>query len=225
MLLEAIPSLRNLVALSLPNSVDVNINQSMADDLNLLLKKLKHIRRVDLSYCDLHGCLGMVLDGLRQPLEYLNLKDCRITEEDLDQLVNWRPVAGLREINLSCNNLKFLGHAVISLLEKTPNIACMSISFCSFSVHCQVLIARACKECGRLKVLCMQGYTPLPQNDILEILHITAQIRSVQKVVLFPESYGFPGNNELEREMNKYHTMRFSYRYLKMRGRQDVELE
>ena len=71
----------------------------------------------------------------------------------------------------------------------------------------------------------MQGYTPLPQNDILELLHITAQIRSIQKVVLFPESYGFPGNNELEREMNKYHTMRFSYRYLKMRGRQDVELE
>ena len=145
-------TLRNLVALSLPNSVDVNINQAMVEDLNLLLKKLKHIRRVDLSYCDLHSNLGAVLDGLRQPLEYLNLKDCRITEEDLYQLVNWRPVAGLREVNLSCNNLKFLGQAVISLLEKTPNITCISVSFCSLSVHCQVLIARACKECSRLKV-------------------------------------------------------------------------
>ena len=81
-------------------------------------------------------------------------------------------------------------------------------------------LSRSC-----FQVLCMQGYTPLPQNDILEILHITAQIRSIQKVVIFPESYGFPGNNELEREMNKYHTMRFSYRYLKMRSREDVELE
>ena len=152
LLLDIVPDMRNLVALSLPNSVDVNINQSMIGDLNELLKKLKHLRRIDLSYCDLHGSLGMILDGLRQPLEYLNLKDCRLTEHDLYQLVNWRPVAALREVNLSCNNLKFLGNAVLCLLEKMPNIACVSVSYCSLSVHCQVLIARACKECSRLKV-------------------------------------------------------------------------
>jgi len=89
----------------------------------------------------------------------------------------------------------------------------------------QVLIARECKECSFLKVLCLQGYTPAPPDDILQLLHICSQIRTLQKAVLFPETYAFPGNVEAEREANKYHTLRFSYRYLDMRGRLDIVLE
>jgi len=47
----------------------------------------------------------------------------------------------------------------------------------------------------------------------------------LQKAVLFPESYAFPGNIEQEREINKYQTMAFSYRYLELRGRPDIHLE
>jgi len=89
----------------------------------------------------------------------------------------------------------------------------------------QVLIARECKECSFLKVLCLQGYTPPPHDDILQLLHICSQIRTLQKAVLFPETYAFPGNVEEEREANKYHTLRFSYRYLDLRGRPDIMLE
>ena len=89
----------------------------------------------------------------------------------------------------------------------------------------QVLIARQCKECSSLKVLCLQGYTPAPNDDIVQLLHICSQIRTLQKAVLFPESYAFPGNVEAERDANKLHTLRFSYRYLELRGRPDVMLE
>lgn len=88
-----------------------------------------------------------------------------------------------------------------------------------------MLLARECKECSRLKVLCAQSYTPPEHDDLMRLLNICVQISTLQKVVLFPESYAFPGNVERERELNKLHTMRFSYRYLGMRGRLDLQLE
>lgn len=94
-----------------------------------------------------------------------------------------------------------------------------------FYLILQVLIARECKECSRLKVLCMQGYTPPPRDDILELLLICSQIRTLQKAILFPEAYAFPGNIEQEREMNKYQTMALSYRFMEMKGRFDIQLE
>ena len=52
--------------------------------------------------------LGVVLDSLRQRLVYVNLKDSRLTEDDLFFLASWRTLAGLRELNLSCNDLQHL---------------------------------------------------------------------------------------------------------------------
>ena len=87
------------------------------------------------------------------------------------------------------------------------------------------MLARECKECSSLKVLCLQGYTPAPHEDTLQLLHIISQILTLQKAVLFPESYAFPGNVEAEREANKLQTLRFSYRYLELRARPDIMLE
>ena len=71
----------------------------------------------------------------------------------------------------------------------------------------------------------MQGYTPLPQNDTLDVLRVCVQMPRLQKVILFPEVYAFPGNNDAERQVHKVHMMRSSYRYLEMRSRPDIELE
>ena len=87
------------------------------------------------------------------------------------------------------------------------------------------MLARECKECSRLKVLCLQSYTPPPYDDVIELLSICSQIRTLQKAVVFPESYAFPGNIEHERELNKQHTMRISHRYLDLLGRRDLMLE
>jgi len=86
----------------------------------------------------LQGRLSIVLGGLTQRLVYLNLKDCRLTEDDLFFLISFRPLAGLREFNLSCNNLQQCDRVVIAALEKMPHITCLSVSFCSLSVESQV---------------------------------------------------------------------------------------
>lgn len=224
-LMETVRSLRNLTVLSLPDCIDVGASQTVAADLNACLKALPVLRRLNLSYCNVRNRLGVVLDSVRQRLVYVNLKDSRLTEDDLFFLASWRTLAGLRELNLSCNDLQHLDQVVIAMLERMPHITCLSISFCSLSVSSQVLIARECKECSFLKVLCLQGYTPAPHDDMVQLLHICSQIPSLQKAVLFPESYAFPGNVEEEREANKYHTLRFSYRYLELRGRPDIMLE
>ena len=71
----------------------------------------------------------------------------------------------------------------------------------------------------------MQGFVPLPEGDVLELLRTFSQIKSLQKVVLFPEIYAFPGVDEYERTENKYQLLKMAYIFLEMKERFDVELE
>ena len=73
-LLQFLAKLHRLVALSLPNSVDIKYNQQMASSFNKLLRKLPNVSRLNFSYCNLRGRLSTLLGGLRQNIEYLNLK-------------------------------------------------------------------------------------------------------------------------------------------------------
>ena len=105
------------------------------------VKALPLLRRLNLSYCNLRDRLSVVLDAVRQQrLVYMNLKDTRLNEDDLFFLAAWRTLAGLRELNLSCNDLQHLDQVVIAMLERMPHITCLSISFCSLSVGSQVSI-------------------------------------------------------------------------------------
>jgi len=224
-LLDSLTCLRNLTMLSLPDCVNVRVNETIACQLNEVLFSLKHLQRLNFSYCNIKGQLHELLGGLKQRLIYLNLKDCRLTEDDVMFLVTWRPLCGLRELNLSCNNLQFCDELIRDALQRMTHITCLSVSFCSLGIESQVMLARACKECSRLKILCIQGYTPPTAEGLQQLLNISAQIRTLQKAVFFPESYAFPGNVEQEREINKFQTLAFSYRYLEQRGRPDIRLE
>ena len=224
-LVQLLSRLRALTALALPGSIDIKTNQQMASSLNKLLRKLPQLRRLDLSYCNLRGRLSTLLGGLRQGIEYLKLTDCRLDDDDVSFLQLWKPTAGLRELNLSCNNLQNMAGLLVRIVQRAQSLTCLSVAHCLLNTHGQVLVARHCRQCVGMKVLCLTGYTPLPQNDSLELLSCLAQIQSLQKAVVFPAVYGFPGTNERERAMNRYHTFRFSYRYLAMRGRPDIELD
>ena len=72
------------------------------------LQALPLLRRLNLSYCNVRHRLGVVLDAVRQRLVYVNLKDSRLSEDDLFFLAGWRTLASLRELNLSCNDLQHL---------------------------------------------------------------------------------------------------------------------
>jgi hypothetical protein len=214
--MHTVSTFKHLVALSLQSSVDIKNNQQMPSSINKLLRKLKYIQRLNFSYCNLVGRLSTILGGLNHAFSYVNLKDCRLDEEDLSFLSRWKGIKHVQELNLSCNNLSTFGDMVIHMIRSMRKITCFSVSHCQLSTHSLALILREFKQCPHTKVLCIHGYTPLPQDGTLELLSLCAQIRTLQKAILFPESYGFPGNNEREREMNRYHMYRFSYRYLKM---------
>ena len=205
--------------------MDVQANPSMASTLNTVLCKLKHLQRLDFSYCNLRDQLEQLLRGMRQRLSYLNLMDCRLSAEDLFFLVGWRPLGSLKELNLSCNMLQQCEQSILCLLERCSHLTCLSLRNCQLSVHSLVLIVRHCKECSFLKVLCVQSYTPLSREDTLELLSIAAQIRSLQKVLVYPDVYAFPGNNEGERRLNRSDMSRFCYRYLAIRGRLGLRME
>lgn len=221
---DGLALLENLTALSLPNALDVQLNDKTMSVLNKTLCKLKHLERLDLSYCNLHGHLENLLVGMRQRIAYLCLMDCRLNADDMFFLVHWRPLSSLKEINLSSNCLTMYDQVIIAMLERMGKLVCFSVRNCQLSVHALVLIARECKECSYLKVLHLQGYTPLSKEDTLELLSITSQIRSLQKVRVFPDVYAFPGSNETERRLNKYHMAQFCYRYLTIKGRPDIRL-
>ena len=219
--------MRFLVTLSLPNCLDCNVNQDMPRKLNAVLNKLRFIQRLSLSYCNLKNQLAILLANCRQNLTYLNLKDARLSHKDIGFLMRSRCVFHLRELNLSCNDFRHLEMPYLQqLFRRMPQTTCLSLTHCQLSTHQQVLIARECnKSLNQLKVLSIHGYTPLSSNDYMELLKLCAKIPTLQKAIVFPKAYGFPGDNQRDREINRLATLRICYRYLTMRGREDIELE
>lgn len=224
-LVGGLRSLCNLVAFSLPNSLDCKVNEDMIKDLNVALKDMKHLQRLNFAYCNLQENIFKLLSGIKQRVYYLNLKDVRLVEEDIYFLLHWRPLYNIRELNLNCNNLSGMHGHVVAMMERMSRITCLGLSYCQLNTHAAVVIMRAAKECSRIKVLTLQNYVPLPLTDVLEILHICTQISTLQKIILFPEVYAYPGHTEQERQMNLIHMYRSSKRYLAMKSRDDLELE
>lgn len=197
----------------------------MPEALGDVLKELRSLHRLSMAHCNLQGHLEVLMGKLTQRFTYLNLRDCRLTEDDLFFLVQWWPLMALRELNLSCNNLGLMDTVVVALLERMPLLTCFSVSNCMLSLPSQNILAGVFLECSRLKVICMQSYVPLPLDDILELLSVLIKLPKLQKLLLLPGAYAFPGNTQYDREENKIHMLLASYRYLELQGRGDIELE
>ena len=75
-----------------------------------------HLFQLSLSSCTLRDCLESLLQPLKGPLLYLNLRDCRLSSTDLRTLLSWQGLTTLRELNLSRNSLGALSSLVSSIL-------------------------------------------------------------------------------------------------------------
>ncbi|VDM00997.1 unnamed protein product, partial [Schistocephalus solidus] len=108
--------------------------------LNRALISLRHLQRLGLARCYLGGQLHILLGGLSQPLEYLNIQDCSLTADDVDYLVfNWRPLPCLYELNLARNNLASVPQLTMAQLfwrtcfSQTGRLACLSLAYTCMS--------------------------------------------------------------------------------------------
>ncbi|CAL8101626.1 unnamed protein product [Calicophoron daubneyi] len=108
--------------------------------LNRALISLRYLQRLGLARCHLTGQLKILLNGLSQPLEYLNLSDCCLAPEDINFLVlQWRPLRGLYELNLSRNNLSKVPELTLKELVQTVclkppgQLVCLSIAYTCLS--------------------------------------------------------------------------------------------
>ena len=224
-LLEALLLMSNIEALSLPNTVHVNVHTNAAYELNQVLQQLHGLRKLNFWSSNLRDNLDLLLNDLDLPVIYLNLRDCRLSKSDMEFLLQWGPLSGLRELNLSRNNLKNVVYLAVSLIQRLPQIICYSMSYCCFSVVGIKQIVRKCLDCPNLKILGIQPFTPAPIDDIKMILEDCANIPSLQRLLLLPEAYAFPGNNELSRFQNRELLIRTCTEFLDALERPDIEFE
>lgn len=224
-LYEALGHLSNLTSLSLPGCLDVCRVEFVAEEVSRHLSRLTLLTRVNLSYCDLRGSLHHLLHSLQGSIECLHLKDCRLGVSDLMSLLAWRPLRRLRELNLSSNNLQNFEPLVRLVISEAPLLTCFSISFCMLSTRSQVSILRHCTDCQHLKVLTLQSYIPPSRSDLLWLLEACLDLPFLQRVLIFPEVYAFPGDVEVERRENKLATLNYCASLMRSNGRPELMVE
>lgn len=190
-----------------------------------MLRTLHYLRKLNFSSCNLKDSLAMLLGDLTVPIIYLNLRDCRLSISDMQFLLHWHPTINLYELNLSRNNLKTVPYMCLALLNKMSRITCFSVSFCCFSTVGLRQIIRKSMDCTSLKVLGIQNFTPPPQVDLQNILQDCANIPTLQKCIMLPEAYAFPGCNDEARCENRERIVMTCYQLLQQLGRSDVEIE
>uniref|UniRef100_A0A5K3ELB2 TIR domain-containing protein n=1 Tax=Mesocestoides corti TaxID=53468 RepID=A0A5K3ELB2_MESCO len=149
-----IASLRNLRACALPACIPpprtavtassvlatTSANLGACRLLNRSLISLRHLQRLSLARCYLQGQLQLLLGGLSQPLEYLNLQDCCLCADDIEFLAfNWRPLTGLYELNIARNNLARVPEATLAHLfgqtcfSHIGHLTCLSLAYTCLS--------------------------------------------------------------------------------------------
>ncbi|CAL1528753.1 unnamed protein product [Lymnaea stagnalis] len=224
-LLEGLSQLSELQCLSLPNSIHVTLLPTALSQLCAVFKSLSNLRKLNLASCTLKDSLDSLLSYLTCSLTYLNLRDCRLTPSDIRSLLVWSKLSSLRELNLSRNNLSSLSPLIANMLVRMELITCFSVSFCSLTLEGIRHIVRHCMDCSYLKVLCVQSFIPPPSYEVRGILEDCANISTLQKCVLLPEAYAFPGTHISQRADNHSRTVILCSQYLDQLGRSDIELE
>ena len=86
-LLETLLLLPGLRALSLPNSLHVDLHPSALHELTHALRALPALRKLNLASCNLKDSLDQLLQGLDLGVVYLSLRDCRLTKVDVQALL------------------------------------------------------------------------------------------------------------------------------------------
>ncbi|THD18328.1 hypothetical protein D915_009364 [Fasciola hepatica] len=222
--------------------------------LNRALISLRYLQRLGLARCHLTGHLKVLLNGLSQPLEYLNLQDCCLSPEDINYLVlQWRPLQGLYELNLSRNNLSKVSDETLLQLVRNVclgprgHLVCLSVAYTCLSIDRLVwfvgLIAgteqsaqestedtndnasdKWIESTSTLRVLCIQPFVPPSREDVHRLLYRVAKLTKLQRLHMFPAAYAFPARGEARQRELRLECISHSRNYLRQRLRADVDV-
>ena len=132
--------IRNLyfyIAVMLVSYTNDETNQVCAR-INRTLRRSFKLRKIDLSFNFLRTRLYSLLRGLVQPIEYLNLQDCRLDASDVAFLTASPMLATLRtckELNLSMNDFSQTYQMIATLIGNCTQLNCLSISYCQIPIE------------------------------------------------------------------------------------------
>ena len=79
--------------------------------------------------------------------------------------------------------------------------------------------------CRRLKILAIQSFTPPPLAELKGIIEDIVDIPALQRCILLPEAYAFPGSQISQRAINRENIGLMCTDMLAQLGRPDIELE
>lgn len=224
-LMEGLQLLPHLQALSFPNTIHSDGHEDAVKVFASCISKIPLLRKLNLASCNLREQLETVLSKLSQDITYLNLRDCRLCDDDILNLRLWKKLPGLKELNLSRNNLKTCDLALGDVLQAVRNIGCFSVSYCSLSNSQLETIAQKCIDMRYMKMLGLQSFTPPVMVDMESLLQICSLIDSLQKCFILPDAFAFPGSNSAFRYENRMLFIENCEAFLQQVGRPDIELE
>ena len=149
--------------------------------------RFEHLRRLDISFNYLLGCLGEILDSLQRPLDFLSVRGCDLNEQDLVKLSTSKHAPHLRELDLSklCYVVIYESDRIspeflITVLKCFPKLVVLNISQngipdASVGSFCEVLT----RDLTRLKGLDISGNI-LQFDNQLELVRACAKVEPMQ---------------------------------------------
>lgn len=213
-------------------SYSVDEITQVSSKINRTLRRCSKLKKIDLSFNYLRSRLFLLLCGLVQPLEYLNLQDCHLDRVDLTFLNSDSMLKSLRsckELNLSMNDFSLTHSIVFNIISNCYQLNCLSISHCQIPMNiiCQNLVLdillKDSNQFCKLKYLMIQPFTPPKMHEIMGILHALSLVQSLQKLSFLPALYAFPGSCDTDREIYAFKIIRICGSILHAKGRGDVD--
>ena len=202
---------------------------NLCTDFNRLLRRLIYLRKLDLSYSYLQSYIRILFSGLIQPLEYLNLQDCRLISNDLEFLLSMRNLRYLNELNLSMNNFgtRTCSNIILQLIPRCTQLTILSIGYCSLQASTIGQLADYFikeKNQTKITILSFKSIIPYYNHEFDDLLQKFGQIKTLKKLLLFPQLHTYPGANDDEREFVARELFRRCCQTLQTLNRQDIEL-
>ncbi|MCJ8748193.1 hypothetical protein PDJAM_G00162140 [Pangasius djambal] len=138
---------------------------SCEDIASALLSRNSSLRKLDLSYNDLQRGINQLFIGLNSKLVTLRISDCKLTAESCKYIAKALAKSPLRELDLSCNDLRDTGMKLLSdgLRSSYCNLNILNLSDCKLTEQSCTDISSVLQEANSsLREL------DLSDNDLLD---------------------------------------------------------